>query len=199
MAIQRLHLHRIHGTPATLSYPTRRPSTSASSSPGSPASGYPILPAHRKHGSGLVRPVLRPSETTDTSVTINNLPHNGENIYVRLFSLTGGFWLYKDYNFFAFTGTPATLNPISGHYAQRPHPDLHLGYRRRSYQYALRVGSTVLLDRRVLRLDQTTNLSASVPYLPTNGRPLRPLFSLTGGFWLYNDYTFTAFTERPRR
>jgi len=33
---------------------------------------------------------------------VPHLPVNGETVYVRLFSLTGGFWLYNDYTFTAY-------------------------------------------------------------------------------------------------
>jgi len=189
------------GTPATLSYPTT-PTIDVRQlftwQPGVGVTQYSLRIGSTGPGSSDL--YYGPSETTDTSVTINNLPHNGENVYVRLFSLTGGFWLYKDYNFFAFTGTPATLNPISGGTTLSGPTqiftwDTGVGVT----QYALRVGSTGPGSTDVYYgSDQTTNLSASVPYLPTNGETLYVrLFSLTGGFWLYNDYTFTAFTGTP--
>ena len=40
-------------------------------------------------------------DTTNTTVTVFHLPTNGETVYVRLSSLTGGLWLSNDYTFTA--------------------------------------------------------------------------------------------------
>ena len=134
-------------------------------------------------------------DTTNLSATVNNLPRNGETVYVRLFSLTGGLWLYNDYTFTAFTGTPATLNPIGGGTTLSGATQVFtwnagVGVT----EYALRVGSTGPGSTDLYYgPNQTTSQSATVTHLPVNGETVYVrLFSLTGGFWLYNDYTFTA-------
>jgi hypothetical protein len=40
---------------------------------------------------------------TITSVSVSNLPRNGKTMYVRLSSLSGGFSLYNNYTFTAYT------------------------------------------------------------------------------------------------
>ena len=39
------------------------------------------------------------SQGTNQSVTLNNLPTDGSTIYVRLYSLINGNWLYRDYTY----------------------------------------------------------------------------------------------------
>jgi hypothetical protein len=39
---------------------------------------------------------------TGTSVTVNNLPNNGETIYARLYTILNGVTLYNDYSYKAF-------------------------------------------------------------------------------------------------
>ncbi len=55
--------------------------------------------------------------TSTTSVTVNNLPLNGNEVYVTLYSLVNGVWLNNRYNFNALNGSScaATINsPTAG-------------------------------------------------------------------------------------
>jgi hypothetical protein len=135
-------------------------------------------------------------DTTNTSVTVSNLPINGETVYVRLWSLTDGFWLYIDYTFTAFTGTPATLNPLSGgNTLSGISQTFTWSAGAGDTQYVLRVGSTGVGSTNLYNGPYTTNTSVTVNNLPLNGETIYVrLFSLSGGFWLFNDYTFNAFT-----
>jgi hypothetical protein len=135
-------------------------------------------------------------ETTAMSATVNNLPRNGETLYVSLWSLTGGEWLYNAYTYTAFTGTPATLNPLStggtlGGTSQLFTWNAGTGVT----DYILRIGSTGAGSSNLYSGAETTAMSATVNNLPSNGETLYvTLFSLTGGEWLSNAYTFTAYT-----
>jgi hypothetical protein len=133
-------------------------------------------------------------ETTNLSATGNNLPLNGETIYVRLFSLSGGFWLFNDYTFNAFTATAATLNPISGGTTLSGASQLFSWTPGAGdTQYELRIGSTGVGSANLYNGPYTTNTSVTVTHLPTNGETIYVrLSSLAGGFWFYHDYTFTA-------
>jgi len=185
--------------PATLTSPTASPlavSQLFTWQPGAGDTQYALRIGST--GVGSVNLYNGP-DTTNLSATVNNLPHNGETVYVRLFSLTGGGWLYNDYTFTAFTGTPATLNPISGGNTLSGATQIFtwtagVG----DTQYALRIGSTGVGSTNLYNGPDTTNLSATVNNLPLNGETVYVrLFSLTGGLWLYNDYTFSAFTGVP--
>jgi hypothetical protein len=41
--------------------------------------------------------------TTTTSATVSDLPLDGSEVYVTLYSLVNGQWLYNSYNFYAFS------------------------------------------------------------------------------------------------
>jgi len=148
-------------------------------------------------GPGSTDLYYGPGQTTSLSATVNNLPHNGGTVYVRLLSLTGGFWLYNDYTFAAFTGTPATLSsPTTSPLGVTQNFTWLAGVG--VTQYQLHIGSTGVGSSNLYNGAGTTSLSATVNNLPFNGETLYVrLLSLTGGFWLYNDYTFTAFTGTP--
>jgi hypothetical protein len=134
-------------------------------------------------------------ENTNTSATVSNLPLNGETVYVRLFSLISGVWLYKDYTFTAFTGTAATLNPLSGGNTLAGVSQLFAWSNGVGVtKYELRIGSTGVGSSNLYNGPYTTNTSVTVTHLPTNGETVYvQLFSLTGGLWLSNNYTFTAY------
>jgi hypothetical protein len=135
--------------------------------------------------------------TTNTSVTVNNLPLNGETVYVQLFSLAGGVWLSNDYTFTAFTAAPATLtNPTPGALGVSQLFSWQPGAG--DTQYILRIGTTGAGSSNLYNGPETTNTSVTVSNLPRNGETIYVrLYSLTGGLWLSNDYTFTAFTGIP--
>jgi hypothetical protein len=137
--------------------------------------------------------------TTNLSATVNNLPHNGETVYVRLFSLVSGVWQHNDYTFTAFTGTAATLTgPTPGTRFSGPSQLLTWSNGVGVTQYVLRIGSTGVGSSNLYTGPYTTNTSATVSNLPLNGETVNVrLWSLTGGEWLYNDYTNTAFTGSP--
>jgi len=137
--------------------------------------------------------------TTNTSTTVNNLPTNGETVYVRLWSLVGGFWQYIDYTYTAFTNSPATMNspsvsnPLSG-----PSQLFVWSNGAGVTEYALRIGSTGAGSTNLYNGPVTTNTSTTVTNLPTNGEAIYVrLWSFVGGVWQYIDYTYTAFTGTP--
>lgn len=50
--------------------------------------------------------ILNQDEGTSLSTTVTGLPTNGSPVYVRLWSLMGSVWNFKDYTFTSFTSTP---------------------------------------------------------------------------------------------
>jgi hypothetical protein len=137
--------------------------------------------------------------TAVLSTTVSGLPTNGETVYVRLYSLTGGVWLFNDYTFTAFTETPATMiSPSGGSAFSGPSQIFTWNAGAGVTEYALRIGSTGVGSTNLYNGPATTVLSATVSGLPTNGETVYVrLYSLTGGVWLFNDYTYSAFTEAP--
>jgi hypothetical protein len=133
------------------------------------------------------------------TATVTNMPTNGHPVYVRLWSLLNGTWVYNDYTYTAAT-TPSTTTPAT---MATPAPLSTLTSSTATFQwtagtgasqYWLEVGNAVGgFD--IYGADRGTNLGATVSNLPTNGRTLFVrLWSLISGKWLWNDYTYTAAT-----
>lgn len=58
--------------------------------------------------------ILNKDEGTNLSDTVTGLPTNGSPVYVRLWSLMGSAWNYKDYTFTSYTVPPTlTVSPTS--------------------------------------------------------------------------------------
>jgi hypothetical protein len=184
------------GTPATLSFPTTSTIGVTQTFTWGPGVGVTLYALRiGSTGPGSTNIYYGPPDTTNLSALVNNLPRNGETVYVRLYSLTGGFWLFNDYTFTAFTGSPATLNPLStgttlGGASQLFTWSTGVGVS----QFELRIGSTGAGSSNLYNGPYTTNTSVTVSHLPVNGETVYVrLSSLVGGFWFYNDYTFTAY------
>ena len=62
-------------------------------------------------------------------------------------------------------------------------------------QYWLRIGTTGAGSYDIYSAGQGVNTSRTVPGLPVSGETVYVrLFSMFGGKWVYNDYSYTAFT-----
>jgi hypothetical protein len=141
--------------------------------------------------------IFNQSTGTSLSATVPGLPTNGGALYMRLWSLIGGAWQYNDDVFTAPMTTAARAEVTT------PAPGLTLTASTVTVQwtggtgvskYRLSVGTvaggTDLSDQIV-----GTSLSATVTGLPTSGSTLYlRLWSLIGGTWQFNDYTYTAAT-----
>jgi hypothetical protein len=136
------------------------------------------------------------ASTTLLSATVTGLPTNGSTVYTRLWSFLGGSWVYNDYTYTASTGgssskavmqTPAPGSTLPGSTAT-----FTWNAGSGSTAYWLEVGTTPG-GKQIYPGSQTTVLSASVSGLPANGSTVYArLWSLLGGSWVYNDYTYTA-------
>jgi hypothetical protein len=125
---------------------------------------------------------------------VSGLPTDGRTIYVRLWSLIAGAWVFNDYTYTAATlvGPKAVLTT--------PPPGSTLtvtttfGWTAGSgvSQYWLYVGSTPG-GRDLYDASQGTNQSATLCCFPTGGSTIYVrLWSLIAGAWQYNDYTYSA-------
>jgi streptogramin lyase len=90
--------------PAVLTAPTAGSTLTSSSAtftwtPVAGATSYSLLVGSTGVGSGN----LYYKNTTAGTLTDNNLPVNGETLYVRLKTSFNGIWTYNDYTFTAFT------------------------------------------------------------------------------------------------
>ncbi|MCP4110075.1 MAG: hypothetical protein GY749_31895 [Desulfobacteraceae bacterium] len=134
------------------------------------------------------------NQGTDTSRTVYSLPNSGETLYVRLHSLVNGEWGYNDYTYTAYTAAKAEM--------QTPAPGSVLTSASETFvwsdagagEYWLWVGTSPESND-VYSDSQGTNTSRMVAGLPGGGETLYVrLLSLVNGEWLYNDYTYTAYS-----
>jgi Calcineurin-like phosphoesterase/Beta-propeller repeat len=138
------------------------------------------------------------SQVTNLSATVSGLPTNGSTVYVRLWSLISGTWLHNDYTYTAFSGGGGVKAQITSPPPGSILPSSTVTFTWNSGSgvsgYWLEVGTTPG-GNQIYPGSQVTNLSATVSGLPTNGSTVyMRLWSLISGTWLYNDYTYTAFS-----
>ncbi|MCP4106107.1 MAG: hypothetical protein GY749_11300 [Desulfobacteraceae bacterium] len=138
--------------------------------------------------------VYSDSQGTNTSRMVAGLPGGGETLYVRLLSLVNGEWLHNDYTYTAYSIALAEM--------QSPVPESALSSTTETFtwsdavadQYWLWVGTSPESND-VYSDSQGTNTSRMIAGLPGNGETLYVrLHSLVNGEWLYNDYTYTAYS-----
>jgi hypothetical protein len=141
--------------------------------------------------------LLSQDRGTNLNATVMGLPTNGVTLYVRLWSLINGAWVFNDYTYQAATVASAKAQMTA------PAPGSTLTASTVTFQwtggtgvtdYWLDIG-TLVAGSNVFSQDRGTNLSATVTGLPTNGSALYArLWSLINGAWVYNDYTYHAVT-----
>ncbi|MCP4111033.1 MAG: hypothetical protein GY749_36830, partial [Desulfobacteraceae bacterium] len=131
---------------------------------------------------------------TNTSKMISGLPDSGETLYVRLHSQADGEWFYNDYTYTASASTAAEI--------QTPVPGTSLSSVTATFvwsnagteQYWLWIGTSEGSND-IYSDDQGTNNTKLITGLPDDGETLYVrLMSKTDGEWIYNDYTYTAFS-----
>ncbi|MCP4113326.1 MAG: hypothetical protein GY749_48645, partial [Desulfobacteraceae bacterium] len=128
---------------------------------------------------------------TNTSVVVTDLPTNQGTLYVRLFSVIDGEWLYNDYTYTASNMTAEIQSPTSGSTLDSTTQTFTWNNSGAS-QYWLWIGTSAG-KHDLYSDDQGTNTSATVSGLPANGITLYVrLWSVADGDWFYNDYTYTA-------
>jgi FtsP/CotA-like multicopper oxidase with cupredoxin domain len=133
------------------------------------------------------------AQTAGTTGTITTLPLNGGTVYVRLWSLVGSTWLYKDYTYTASGAqtaaaitTPVPGTTLSG--ASQTISWTNTG----ANLYQVWVGSTVGASNYGFS-PQTPTTSAIVGGFPANSTTAYVrLWSLFGSTWVFNDYTYTS-------
>jgi uncharacterized repeat protein (TIGR01451 family) len=181
-------------SPATLTSPAANATLAGSSqaftwNPAAGATGYALCLGSTGAGSCN----LFDGHTTGNTLTVNNLPVNGETIYARLITgLNGGAYAYTDSTFTAFSSATltspaanATLAGSSQIFTWNPATGAT------GYAFCLGstgVGSCNLYD------GHTTGNTLTANNLPVNGETIyaRLITGYNGGAYAYNDYTFTA-------
>jgi hypothetical protein len=138
--------------------------------------------------------------TSTTSVTVNNLPTDGSEVFVTLWSLVNGQWLYNSYNFYAFSpgscvstitsptpGSELTMNSDTFSWTVSANP----GCSGLVTAYALDAGT----DSEENYYDQSGNIGNVTTWTelglppgysqpPATGPVQMTLFNLIGGTWV---------------
>jgi uncharacterized repeat protein (TIGR01451 family) len=137
--------------------------------------------------------------TTARQATVSGLPTNGSTVYVRLWSLISGTWVYNDYSYKAAGSSGTSSKAV----LQTPVPGSTLAGSTVTFawtagtgvtSYWLEVGTSAGAHN-LYTGSNTTARQATVSSLPTNGSTVYVrLWSLISGAWVYNDYTYKAAT-----
>ncbi|MFN0096937.1 MAG: CAP domain-containing protein [Dehalococcoidia bacterium] len=136
--------------------------------------------------------------TTSRSATVGNLPTDGRQLYVRLWTLFSSGWQFNDYTYTAFTSggggggstetksvltSPVAGAVISGGSQTFRWTSVPAGY------YRISVGDTQ--GSRTYGRSTTSRTSRTYTNLPTDGRTIWVrIETRINGFWQANDYSF---------
>ena len=133
------------------------------------------------------------NQGTNTSVTVSTLPTDGSQVYVTLYTELGGTWYNNQYNYTAVTASLAVITaPSPGSPLTGTSQTFTWSTGTGPTQYSLDVGSSVG-GNQYYSQNQGTGTSATVSGLPVDGSTVYvTLYSLVGGTWESNGYTFTA-------
>ncbi len=130
------------------------------------------------------------------TTTANGLPSNGSTVYVTLYSLVGGQWLSNAYTYTAFSGSagkgvitsPAPSSTLSGSSVT-----FNWTAGTGASAYWLDVGNVAGGNQYSQSGNLGNVLTTTVYSLPANGSTIYvTLYSLVGGQWLSNAYTYVS-------
>jgi hypothetical protein len=130
------------------------------------------------------------------TVTVNGLPTNGSTVYATLYSLIGGVWAPNSYSYTAYNlatsgGVLTTPTPGSTLTGSSVTFDWTAGAGATAYW--LDVGGAAGGNNYYSSGNLGNALTVAVNGLPTDGSTVyATLYSLIGGVWLGNSYTYTA-------
>ncbi len=131
------------------------------------------------------------------TTTVSTLPTNGSTIYVTLYSLIGNVWQGNPYTYTAYSLTVAGGNltaPTLGSTLTGSSAIFTWSAGIGATAYWLDVGNVAGGNQYYQSGNLGNVLTTTVYGLPTNGITIYvTLYSLIGGQWLSNSYTFTAF------
>jgi hypothetical protein len=125
---------------------------------------------------------------------VTGLPTDGSTVRVRLYTRLAGVWEFNDYSYTAAAGggtKAAMVAPVSGSTL----PGTAVTFRWSTgvgvTQYWLEVGTTPG-GTNLFNASTGTNTWRNVAGLPTAGTIYVRLWSLIGGAWQFNDYSYTG-------
>jgi hypothetical protein len=130
------------------------------------------------------------------TATVNGLPSNGSMVYVTLYSLVSGQWLSNVYSYMAYSLASADgmlTTPTPGSALTSSTVTFGWTAGAGASAYWLDVGSVAGGDQYYQSGNLGGALSTTVSGLPTDGSTIYvTLYSLVGGQWSPNAYTYTA-------
>jgi len=136
---------------------------------------------------------------TALTATVNNVPEDGSTVYVTLWSLVGGQWQYNEYSYTAYSGgniKGAITSPTPGSTLSGSSVTFTWSAGTQSTAYWMDAGSTPFGNNYYQSGNLGNVLSTTPNTLPTDGSTVYvTLYSLVGGQWFYNQYTYTAYSE----
>ena len=133
------------------------------------------------------------------TTTASGLPTDGSTVYVTLWSLVGGQWVNNQYTYTAYSAGQATgmiTTPTPGSTFAGPTVTFDWTAGTGSSAYWLDVGSTPGGNQYFQSGNLGNVLTVTVNNLPADGSTVYvTLYSLVGGQWIANAYTYTAFNS----
>jgi hypothetical protein len=187
----------VTGIPAALTTPAPGstlpgPSVTFDWTADSGATGYYLWIGSTGVGSNNI---YNSAEKTGTSYTFTSMPLNGETIYVRLITNTGGKWISNDYTYTAAT-TAAITSPSQGAIFTGPTTTFTWSPATGAVSgYYLWIGSTGVGSNNLYNSAEKTVTSYTFNSLPTNGEPIYVRLTTNfNGIWAHTDYAYTAAT-----
>jgi len=131
---------------------------------------------------------------TAQMATVNSLPTNGSLVYATLYSLIDGSWVSNSYTYTDF-------NPPSPAVMQTPTPGSTLTANATTFTWSAGSGATAYwLDlgtsaggNNIYQSGSIAALTTTAPNVQATGQTFyATLYSLIGGSWVSNSYTYTA-------
>ena len=129
-----------------------------------------------------------------TSQTVSGIPTDGSTLYVKLWTQAGGAWQFNDYTYKAAGGSgKATLTgPVPGSALSGVSITFTWSAVSGAAAYWLDVGSAAGQGN-IFGQNVALATSQTVSGMPTDGSTIYVrLWTLSGGSWQFNDYTFKA-------
>lgn len=129
-----------------------------------------------------------------TSQAVAGIPTDGSTIYVRLWTLLGGVWQFNDYTYTALGGNSKAVMqiPASGSVLSGASVTFTWSAGTGASTYWLDVATVQGLGD-IFAQNVALATSQTVSGIPTDGSTIYVrLWTLLGGVWQFNDYTYTA-------
>jgi len=131
------------------------------------------------------------------TTTATGLPTNGSLVYVTLFSLVNGSWVYNEYTYAAYNSSPAGVMSSPPPGSVLPGGTVTFVWAAGTKATAYWVDIAPVLNGNTY--EQSGNIGnvtqLTVNGLPTDGSEVFVnLYSLINGSWVTNSYTYNAFT-----